>query len=275
MHYLGNLRKMVANLADDVQYSLVLNEQLINLNQYIGKDLTLRHTGKINCIACGVCSKKSYQQGYCYPCSRKLAACDLCILKPETCHYHKGTCRQPAWGLQHCFVPHIVYLANSSGVKVGITRESQIPTRWIDQGAVQALPIIRTKSRYQAGLLEVVLAKFVTDKTNWRKMLQGNIPAVALDESRDNLFAKVAADIQEISGKFPLGNIELLTREKIITIDFPVLQYPNPISTLNFTKQASISGTLLGIKGQYLIFPQGGLNIRSCAGFEIEFSVAS
>jgi len=188
--HIGQLRKMSVELADPVQYTFVLDDSSNSpiVNEYLGKKLKLRFTGKISCIECGRKIKKSYQQGYCFPCTQKLAACDMCILKPEKCHYHEGTCREPEWGLQHCFQPHIVYLANSSGSKVGLTRETQVPIRWIDQGAVQAVPILRVQSRYQAGLLEVAFAKHVNDKTDWRKMLRGETGDADLRKQRDKLF---------------------------------------------------------------------------------------
>ena len=138
---LGCLEKMAVDLADPVVYRLRVGEARVDLNPLLGQSLALRYSGRIQCVHCGNKTNKSFSQGYCYPCFIKLAQCDMCIVKPETCHYAAGTCREPDWGKQFCFQPHVVYLANSSGIKVGITRRSQIPTRWIDQGAVQALPV--------------------------------------------------------------------------------------------------------------------------------------
>ena len=178
--YTGQLYKMASKHVSPIEYTFVLkqNGEVITglpcANEFIGRKLTIEFTGKINCIACQSPIKKTYQQGYCFLCAQKLASCDMCILKPEICHYHLGTCREPNWGLSNCFIPHLVYLANSSGIKVGVTRETQTPHRWIDQGAIQSLPIVRVQSRVQAGLLESTFAKYIADKTNWRKMLQGN-----------------------------------------------------------------------------------------------------
>jgi hypothetical protein len=151
----GLLNKMYARLESTVQYELPLSDQRIALNPLLGKVIKLTFTGNIRCVHCNRTIKKSFNQGYCYPCFISLAQCDMCIMKPETCHYEAGTCREPSWGEEFCFKPHIVYLANSSGIKVGITRQTQIPTRWIDQGAVQALPIFKVQSRYMAGLIEI------------------------------------------------------------------------------------------------------------------------
>lgn len=164
----GNLEKMRATLGDTMEYSLPIGEERLALNPLIGKSLQITAEGTINCIACGRKTKKSYSQGHCYPCSQRLASCDLCIMKPETCHYDKGTCREPQWGEAHCMQPHFVYLSNTSGVKVGITRQTQIPTRWIDQGATQALPIFKVQTRLQSGLVEVMCKTHVADRTDHR-----------------------------------------------------------------------------------------------------------
>ena len=138
-----NLDKMEVELLDGKAiYKLLTPEGPVLFNDLIGKDLKLIYHKEINCTNCGKKTAKSYSGGYCYPCSIKLAECDMCILRPETCHFERGTCREPDWGLANCMIPHYVYLANSSGLKVGITRTSQIPVRWIDQGATQALSLI-------------------------------------------------------------------------------------------------------------------------------------
>ena len=167
----GTLSKMTSEIGDPVSYAIPLGEERLAVNELLGKHLSLRYTGNIYCDNCGRATKRSFSQGHCYPCMQKLAACDMCILKPEQCHYHEGTCREPAWGDTHCMIHHIVYLANTSGLKVGITRETQVPTRWIDQGATQALPIFRVATRQISGFVEVELAKAMADKTNWRAIL--------------------------------------------------------------------------------------------------------
>jgi hypothetical protein len=242
----------------------------ISLNGYLGKILTLKFEGKIQCVHCQRKIKKSYNQGYCFPCAQTLAQCDFCIVKPEKCHFHLGTCREPAWGEAHCFIPHIVYLANTSGLKVGITRETQIPTRWIDQGAVQALPICRVTNRYHSGLVEVALKKWVGDKTDWRKMLREPGESLALFEKRDELLKNIEwpDEIRQAS------SVEVLQNQSVIAIQYPVLSYPEKVSALNIEKNPEISGTLLGIKGQYLIFDKGVLNIRNLTGYAISVDIS-
>jgi hypothetical protein len=194
-------------------------------------------------------------------------------MKPETCHYEAGTCREPAWGETFCFQPHIVYLANSSGIKVGITRQTQITTRWIDQGAVQALPIFKVQSRYMAGLIEVTIAKHVSDKTSWQQMLKNHVEPVDLAEKRDELVVKCKAELTEVSLQFGQQAIEFLPEEPIVDMHFPVDSYPVKIKSFNFDKNPEVSGVLHGVKGQYLLLDTGVINIRKFAGYEVEFSM--
>jgi hypothetical protein len=267
----GFTEKMHTQLNTPVQYQLVLNDETIDLNPSLGKTIHLRFTGRIACVHCHKPIKKTFNQGYCYPCFIRLAQCDLCILKPETCHYHLGTCREPVWGENFCFQAHVVYLANSSGIKVGITRQTQIPTRWIDQGAVQALPIFSVASRYLAGLIEVALAKHVSDKTSWQKMLKSQPDAIDLAAQRDSLLALCEPELTQICQQFAPDAVELLFDEQIVDIQFPIQHYPNKLKSFNFDQQAEISGVLQGIKGQYLLLDTGVLNIRKFAGYELEF----
>ncbi len=251
------------------QYQMVLGEQTVDLNALLGQQIHLLFDGEIRCMACARRTKKSYNGGYCFPCSQKLARCDLCIVKPETCHYGAGTCREPAWADTFCMQDHIVYLANSSGLKVGITRRQQIPTRWIDQGAVQALPVFQVKSRYQSGLIEVVFKKHISDRTDWRKMLKGQHKVLDLCAQRDALIARCQAEIAALAQRFGDAAMALLHDAQLVTIHYPVLHFPETVKSLNFDKSPQISGTLLGIKGQYLILDSGVLNIRKFAGYVI------
>jgi hypothetical protein len=269
----GPLKKMRTRLNDPVQYDLSLGDQNIDLNPLIGKQIKLTYTGRIFCVHCSRSIKKSFNQGYCYPCFISLAQCDMCILKPETCHYAAGTCREPDWGLAFCFQPHIVYLANSSGIKVGITRQTQIPTRWIDQGAGHALPIFKVQSRYLAGLIEVVIAKHISDKTSWQQMLKNQIESIDMAVKRDELMALCKVDLAEITQRFGQQAIEFLPGEQPLDIHFPVDNYPVKIKSFNLDKNPEVSGILHGIKGQYLLLDNGVINIRKFSGYEVEFSM--
>lgn len=268
----GQLSKMAVTLSAEqvAQYTMQTGEQSLFMNDAIGKTIRLHYQGQINCVNCNRLTKKSFSGGFCYPCSQKLAQCDLCFMKPETCHYAAGTCREPEWGDAVCMQDHIVYLANSSGLKVGITRINQVPTRWIDQGATQAIPIFRVKSRYQSGLVEVMFKNHVSDRTDWRKMLKGDAEPLDLAAERDRLVEACAADIKQLQQQFGEEAIQFLPAEPEQSIRYPVETYPTKVSSLNFDKTAEIEAELVGIKGQYLILDKGVINIRKFSGYQLE-----
>lgn len=268
----GNLRKMRVTLKNPVQYELVLGENYVLLNDMLGKSLTLSFKGEIECIHCGRKTKNSFSQGYCYPCTQRLAECDICIVRPEKCHFANGTCRDTDWAAKNCFIPHIVYLANTSGLKVGITRETQIPTRWIDQGATQALPIFRTSNRLQVGMIEKILSTYVADKTNWRNMLKGNVENLDLKQARDELICKTEDEISAVIEQAELNAILPFGETDVIDIHYPVLHFPQKIISHNFVKTPEVSGILNGIKGQYLIFDTGVINIRKFGGYLVSLA---
>ena len=272
----GLLSKMAVTLPAEeavANYQMVLSQQLVAMQPFIGQKILLKFEGEIHCQACNRLTKKSYSGGFCFPCSQTLARCDLCIMRPETCHYAAGTCREPEWGEAVCMQDHIVYLANSSGIKVGITRMTQVPTRWIDQGATQALPIFRVQSRYQSGLVEVAFKNHVSDRTDWRKMLKGVAEPVDLLATRDQLMTACKDDITALQQRFGSDTIKPLNDESILAIEYPVQQYPEKVKSLNFDKTPEISGVLQGIKGQYLILDIGVLNIRKFSGYQITMVV--
>ena len=266
----GNLRKMRGTLEGDaVSYGLPLNDEVVPLNDLIGHSLTLSYLGEINCINCGRKTKKSFNQGYCYPCFQKLAQCDSCIVSPQKCHYHEGTCREPEWGDANCMIDHFVYLANTSGLKVGITRGTQIPTRWIDQGAVQALPIFRVATRLDSGLVEVLFKDHVADKTAWQTMLKGVAVELDLTQERDRLADLVSDEIKALQDTRGLTAITPINEFDVQAINYPVLEYPTKVKSMTFDKLPEVSGRLMGIKGQYLIFDTGVINMRRHAGYRI------
>lgn len=267
MNECGDLRKMKTRLREDgtAEYHLPLgDERHVALVPLIGRALRLEWTGEIHCIHCGRKTRKSFNQGYCFPCVRRLARCDTCIVKPELCHYHQGTCREPDWARDNCLRPHVVYLANSSGLKVGITRAAQIPTRWIDQGATQALPILQAGERLLAGQAEMALKQHVSDRTQWQRMLRGEAEPLDLKAERDRLLALAADALAALA-----SGITALPEAQVTAIRYPVRQYPSKVKALNFDKQARVGGTLQGIKGQYLIFDTGVINVRKFAGYRV------
>lgn len=256
---------MAVELDTPVSYTLPVGDAALPLNEFVGKRFVLEWRNEIRCIHCDRKIKKSFQQGYCYPCFTSLARCDSCVIKPELCHYDQGTCREPEWGEKHCLIPHTVYLANSSGLKVGITRGLDPLTRWIDQGASQGLTIRVAKNRLEAGQIEVALKAFVADKTNWRAMLKGTPEPLDMDAERDRLLATYDSEGPGavLPGAAPDG-------VSPVRIDYPVEEYPTKVASHNLDKNARVEGTLHGIKGQYLILDTGVINLRKFAGYVLD-----
>jgi hypothetical protein len=266
----GHLKKMRTALENPVHYTLVLGEQSIDMNALLGKQIALKYTGKMQCVQCQRDIKKAFQQGYCFPCYRRLLECNLCTIHPEKCAYYEGKCDPNDWAHANCGQKHFVYLANSSGIKVGITRISQIPTRWIDQGATQGLPIFTVENRHQSGLVEVALKKHIADKTNWRAMLKGDNHPQDLFAKRDEILQQAKDHLNDLSHRFE-GEIQALSDAEVTEITYPVLQYPQKISSFNLDKDPFVKGELQGIKGQYLMLDTGVINVRTFSGYEVEF----
>ncbi|MGP9849298.1 DUF2797 domain-containing protein [Halomonas sp. AOP12-C2-37] len=256
---------------DQVVYHLRAGEHRVALNERIGELISLRWTGAIACTHCGRATKKSFAQGHCYPCFKRLAQCDTCIMKPETCHFFQGTCREPEWGERHCFQPHTVYLANSSGLKVGITRKTQMPTRWLDQGAIQALPILEVDTRQQSGFVEMLFKEQVSDRTNWRAMLKGDIDVMDLSAERDRLLSLLSDGLSQLRDTHGVDAIRTLG-QPAHHFHYPVSVFPQKVASHNFDKQPLVEGVLQGVKGQYLILDSGVINLRKFTGYEVQVS---
>ena len=271
----GCLDKMSSDLngggEGTVLYKLRVGDHTVELNSLLGKSIELKFSGNIYCSYCQRKTKKSFSQGFCFPCFKKLARCDSCIMSPEKCHYFEGTCREPEWGEAHCMVPHVVYLANSSGLKVGITRQTQIPTRWIDQGAAQALPILQVHNRRMSGLVEDLFRSQVNDRTHWQAMLKGDPPPLDLMAEKDRLLSGLNSGIGQLIQTESEAEAHPLPDATPVSIRYPVLEYPVKVKSHNPEKEPVVAGTLLGIKGQYLILDTGCINIRKFTSYEAEF----
>jgi hypothetical protein len=260
----GNLHKMYSDVSSPVSYQLELGGQTLRLNELLGQTVRIEYLQEIECIHCGRPTRKSFNQGYCYPCFTGLAQCDLCIMSPEKCHFHLGTCREPEWAQAHCMQPHVIYLSNTSGVKIGITRQSQIPTRWIDQGALQALPILQVSQRYHAGLIEHAFRAYLNDRTNWRNMLKNEVDPVDLFAVYQTYWPQVKPTLSDDL----LADVEELGRpDAVLSLEYPALKYPTKVTSLNLDKNPRAEGVLEAIKGQYLIFDSGVINIRKYGGY--------
>ncbi len=267
------LHKMRTEHADPVRYYLTAFDTEFCVNDYIGKQWTVHYHKQINCQHCGRQTNKSFAQGYCFPCFQSLAQCDSCMMSPEKCHYHLGTCRDSSWGETHCMQTHYVYLANSSGLKVGITRITNVPFRWIDQGAISALPIYAVSNRLQSGLLEVAFKQQLNDRTNWRKMLKGEAPDLDLVSERERLMPEFAEAISAIKTNYDDSDIQFLADAKSLAFVYPGEYQLDKIKSINLDKTPIFTGILLGIKAQYLIFDCGVINIRKYGGYAVTVEI--
>lgn len=260
-----DIRKMRADVGPDgvVRYHLSTGDGSVVMNDLIGRPVALQFSGTIRCISCGKVTKKSFAQGYCYRCFISSPETEPCLLKPHLCQAHLGVARDMEYAKEHCLIDHYVYLARSGGLKVGVTRHTQIPTRWIDQGACQAVVIAKTPNRFLAGLIEVELMKHFSDKTNWRAMLTNSEPDINLMEERHRAHSLLDGELKQYA----------LANEEVWSLTYPVLSYPSKVSSLSFDKTSAIEGTLQGIRGQYLIFDGGRvLNLRTFSGYEVGIS---
>jgi hypothetical protein len=261
MEHKGNIRKMEASPEKVIRYLLPLGDRKVEMNELLGTVITMEYLGHINCIKCGRETKKSFAQGYCYPCFITAPETEECVLRPELCRAHEGVARDMEYAAKHCLIEQVVYLSLTSGIKVGVTRNTQVPTRWIDQGAIRALEFARTPNRYMAGVMEVALKNYLADKTNWRKMLSGSDPGDV----------DLVAEKLRLSTLLTLDLARYITKENLLVeLEYPVLQYPEKIKSLNFEKDPVVTGTLTGIKGQYLMLDQDRvMNIRNFGGYLI------
>ena len=265
MNYSSILTKMDSLFDQPVKYFLKTEQGKINMNDFLGRKVDLEFTGEIYCINCGKKTTKSFGQGYCYPCFMTSPETEACVLRPELCQAHLGIARDMIFAKEHCLQDHFVYLAASSEIKVGVTRKSQIPTRWIDQGASSAVKIACTPNRFNAGLIEVELKKQLTDKTNWRAMLTNKIKP---NPDFHAVFEKIKVALPENLKEF------LLTEIIQTNIDYPVINYPEKVQSIDLEKEGIIIGNLAGIKGQYLIFENGNvINLRKCSGYKVNIKV--
>ncbi|MBQ4818636.1 DUF2797 domain-containing protein [Aquimarina sp. MMG016] len=264
MQYQGVLTKMQTEIGEPIQYYLVFESDFIQVNQLLDKTLNISFVG-YQCLACGE-NKKIYRQGYCYDDFYNRPEVGDWVMRPELSTAHLNVeDRDLEFEKKVQLQPHIVYLANSSNIKVGVTRKSQVPTRWIDQGAHEAIEIVEVPNRYLAGITEVALKDHIADKTNWRKMLTNQVIDEDLLTCRDRLKEFIPAEVQEY----------YIANNKETELHFPVLRYPEKLKSLNLEKTPEYSGVLKGIKGQYLIFEDNTVfNVRNNEGYVVKLTVS-
>ena len=264
MQYEGVLTKMQAEPGSPIQYYLVFEDSFLHVNQLLGRDFEINFMG-FKCLNCAK-KKKIYRTGFCYDCFYSSAAAGDWIMRPELSTAHLGIAdRDLEYEQRAQLQPHVVYLAAASDMKVGVTRKTQVPTRWIDQGASWAIPLVEVPNRYLAGITEVALKNHFTDKINWKKMLLNELSPIDLIAKRSEVRELLPDEVKEFYET---------TAEKLYTLEYPVLEYPKKISSLNISTTPVFSGKLAGIKGQYLIFADGTVfNVRAFEGFVVQINV--
>lgn len=271
MMYSGNIRKMRTKLIDGkANYSLPLYNilepnHLVPMNEVIGQTISVQFEHVIHCIVTGQKIKKTYGNGMSYDAFMNSPMAVPSIINPELSRIHEGIAlRDEAWEIEHHLKPHVVYLSKTAGLKVGVTRDQQIPTRWIDQGAVEALVIAETPYRQAAGLIEVALKNHISDKTAWQRMLKGEISDEVLTEKRDELLTFIPDDLKQFIVNDDLTHL----------IEFPMLNKPTSVKSMKLDKIPLFEKKLVGIKGQYLIFEDNTvINVRSHEGYHISLSI--
>lgn len=263
MKFEGVLKKMWTEKGSPIQYYLVFEEDFLHMNQVLGKKMSINFL-RYQCLHCSG-QKKIFRQGFCYNCFMEIPQAAPWIINPELSQAHLGIeDRDLEYEKQVQLQPHVVYLANSSSVKVGVTRKSQIPTRWIDQGAHEAIEIVEVPNRYLAGITEVALKDHISDKTNWRNMLKNDVTDEDLLQWKNDLRKYI-----------PEEALPFFLDEATEThIEFPVLKYPANPNVLNLEKNPYYEGILQGIKGQYLLFEDDTVfNIRGNEGFVVAITI--
>ena len=233
MLYQGVLTKMETEFSQPIQYFLVLENDVLNMNQLLNKTLTLSFV-KYQCLNCSS-EAPIFRQGFCKSCFFELPQAADWIMRPELSKAHLDQEeRDLDYEKRVQLQPHIVYLANSSNVKVGVTRKTQVPTRWIDQGAQEALEIVEVPNRYLAGVTEVALKKYVSDKTNWREMLKGT----ATDENLEDWRQRLETYIPEETKPYFLAN------QKSLKTRIPCSQIPRKTKKFEPNQNPCLFGSL-------------------------------
>jgi hypothetical protein len=263
----GNILKMRTEYDTPVNYFLPVGNAELAMNSLIGKEISMNFTGQINCISCGKQTKTSFGQGFCYNCLQTAPEASESVIRPELSKAHLGIARNMEWAVKHDLIDHHVYLAASGDVKVGVTRYHQVPTRWIDQGASAAIKLATTPNRHIAGIIEVFLKKYFTDKTDWRAMLKNEIAVnFNLTEEKEKVYQLLPSELKKY----------FETDNEVIEIEYPVISFPKNIKSIGFYKTPKIEGVLTGIKGQYLIFQDDSvLNIRKHNGYFLQIKSPS
>ena len=263
-NFTGQISKLITQLSDPIEYFFPIGQESINLKNYFNCEFEIVFNGDIFCINCNKKINKTFMQGYCYPCFLQSPKTSECIFKPHLCRAHEGESRDMQWSEKNCLTTTYVYLSLTSNLKVGVTRSSHIPSRWIDQGAHQAIKLAKCPNRYTAGMIEVEISKHISDRTQWRKMIQGIYDNIDLLKEKNRLLNTLSESLKRYKSK----------NDDIINFKYPGKRTPEKIKSINMEKLKNFNGILTGIKGQYLIFNnEYVLNVRKYTGYVFNLKI--
>ena len=265
MQLISTLSKMPAFVNGKVHYLLKMDNDFVKINNFVGRELEVEFTGEKYCASCGNQFENLYRMGFCKNCFYTSPEAGESIIRPELSRAHLGEeDRDLAFEKGYQLQPHVVYLANSGGLKVGVTREPQVPTRWIDQGASQAIVLAKTSNRYEAGMIEVDMKNHVADKTVWQRMLKNEDADIDLVEEKKRLGSLMSEEYRHF----------ISDDDHLYKLDYPVEHYPTKVKAINLDKNKNIKAVLQGVRGQYMIFEGGGvLNVRAHTGYRVRISL--
>lgn len=260
----------------EVGYDLLIDTDVLDLADYMGRGVVLRYSGAMHCWSCERSIRKAYGRAYCYDCFVSLARTDLCFVSPDRCHFTAGTCREPEWGAKVCMQPHTVYLANTSGPKIGITRKGRELRRWADQGAAMAMAIAQAPSRRAAGAMEAYFKGQLSDRTDWRKLVAGAGMPGNLSQLRDGLFEQRHEISSNDPSRIPVDEIDGLqwVEEPVVTeFRYPVQMYSPAERLVLGVEQGVIKGNLCGAIGQFLLLSGGVFNVADHRAMDVEIEL--
>ena len=240
MNFKGQIAKMTSVLNNPINYLLPIGNHNIDINKIIGKSIHISFHGEINCIQCDKSIKKTYMQGYCYPCFISLPQTEECVFKPHLCRAHIGEARDMSWSKKYCLTSTYVYLSLTSNLKVGVTRNMNLPSRWIDQGANYAIKFAKTPNRYLAGMIELEISKYISDRTKWRQMIKGDYEFVNLIDKKTELLSLLSNEYSKY----------VVNQNNLVELNYPMKSNPLKISSINLEKTPDVKGIITGVKGQ-------------------------
>ena len=273
MKWVGNVRKMGSSvdIHGHVTYQWcgadVLDPlETISLEPWIGKHVQVTFDGIIHCSETGKRIKKTYGDGLSYDAFMKSPLACPSIIRPELSRIHEGIAlRDEEWERANHLQPHVVYISQTSHLKVGVTRATNVPSRWVDQGAVGGIVLANAPYRQLAGEIEVALKSMMSDRTHWRAMLlEVNLDGEALLDAKEECLETLGLTYESF----------FEDSDEITALRYPVLTYLPKVTSSKLDKRPCISGRLVGIKGQYLMFEDGQVwNVRAHAGYRVSVEV--